>query len=133
MTVSSASWSTPGTGTCASAAHDDQHPQDEEDPAPDVRRAEGVDEGVEHRVSGRRAASGSASASASGRLAVGRRLRLGDRASALGRRVACGSASRLERARRLSASASAAVVSAQLRATVWTVPPAASIFCGRWP
>ena len=33
-------------------AHDDQHPQDEQDPAPDVRRAEGVDEGVEHRVSG---------------------------------------------------------------------------------
>ena len=31
--------------------HHDQHQQDEKDPAPDIRRAKGVDEGVEHRAS----------------------------------------------------------------------------------
>ena len=46
-------------------AHDDEHPQDEEDAAPDVRRAKGVDEGVEHGLLGPRSASAVSSVSGS--------------------------------------------------------------------
>ena len=66
-----ASWLTQGYGHDGQGAVDDQHPQHEEDAAADVRRAEGVDEGVEHpRLLLARLAAA--------RSRLGRRLRLGD-------------------------------------------------------
>ena len=44
----SAAWSTPGQRDLRQDPVDDQDPEDEQDPAPDVRRAERVQQGFEH-------------------------------------------------------------------------------------
>ena len=53
MTPSSASRSMPGTGHVGEHPDDDEHPQDEEDAAADVRGAEGIDQRFEHGLLGR--------------------------------------------------------------------------------
>ena len=87
--------------------HDDQHPQDEEDAAPDVRRAKGVDEGVEHRASVPVAASADPPSSSAGSPAA------------------------RPRRRRWSSAAVAAAAGSSRRGfsgvRLWSVPPAASI------
>ena len=75
----SCSLSTPGIGTDGEQPEDDQQAEDIEDPAPDIGRAEGVEEGFEHGSGV--VAGGRLGLVGRGRLVVGRRRSRGSSAS----------------------------------------------------
>ena len=125
MTPSSAAPVDAGHGHVGEHAHDDQHPQDEEDAAADVRGAKGIDQRFEHGLLGRPCVV-ALGRSGGGVLGLGRSTVVGFAAPFASTDSAV-SGSLLTGPGLMPSSV--ATSGAGCGASSWTKPPAVSIFC----